>query len=472
MLTSWCSAAMDPFMAQTKVHLRAGYSNTYSYVKGTFGDLEKKDIVKENSEFLSSCIRIIREVSPLLLVKILEELPSSGYSDINFIFSDTSTDGTSFVQPNDKMAEKRIEIVVNLSKSRIIDGKLFSMVPTLNEVVSLKGEQVSMIYETPSPFWLTIAHELIHLKHWLDEKAGRTVLSFDAALHNDMKLISYTAAKEGITDLVMAEFNKCRNPYRMIALIDNLNSYFKKPEEPDAIKGMIKCFANFEGKKEEELSELLEKDRNQVFLTIVAQLETSFAFTKELFVDLKKDVLSGNIRDITLITAKKLLFSELVNSGLNYIEKYSYSERLIKMFPEIFFSVRAGMNSMWPELEERRTVFGPDIDDISEASIRMKAELPLRYLYQDRVEYFVESMRAFEKSVSEYLINPRKRLESSMLIIRHNTFPTSMSLMPLVILHKIYGFNLKDILNDCGNLQPLAKIFGYRVSSNFLKIFE
>lgn len=142
------------------------------------------------------------------------------------------------------------------------------------------------------------------------------------------------------------------------------------------------------------------------------------------------------------------------------------------MFPEIFLSVRAGMNSMWPELEERRTVFGPDIDDISEASLRMKAELPLRYLYQDRVEYFVESMRAFEKSVSEYLINPRKRLESSMLIIRHNTFPTSMSLIPLVILHKIYGFNLNDILNDCGNLQPLAKIFGYRVSSNFLKIFE
>lgn len=125
------------------------------------------------------------------------------------------------------------------------------------------------------------------------------------------------------------------------------------------------------------------------------------------------------------------------------------------------------MNSMWPELEERRTVFGPDIDGISEAGIRRKTNLPLRYIYQDRTEYFVESTKVFEEDVLNYL-NAYKRLDSLVLGIRHNVFPTSTSLMPLVALCKIHGFNLKDILDDCGNLLPLARIFGYRSTAKFL----
>lgn len=466
-LINWCSWAMDPFMEHTIIHHKAGYSNIYSYVTGSFVSLKDENITVENKSFLNSCISDIRKVCPTLLDIILKELLDSSYKNINFVFSDENVDGTSFVQPNKKMHEERIEIVVNLSKARLMDGHLFSMVPTLNDVASLADERVSMIYETASPFWLTIAHELIHLKHWLDEKAGRTVSHFDVALHKDIKLLSYSAAKGGTIDLVLSEFNKCCNPYKLLALVDNLNLSFKKPVENDAISGMIKFFVPFSGKNEEELHpEFLKKDKKQVFLDILTRLEIRFAWAREAFIQLRASLETGNIEEGALTVTKRCLFDQIIGADKCRVGIDPYAEHLVKLFPEVFLSIRTGMNSMWPELEERRTVFGPDIDDISEASIRMRAELPLRYLYQDRVEYFVESIRVFDETISQYLKTPRA--ES----IRYNTFPTTMSLMPLATLFKIHQFGLKNIFDDCGNLELIAAIFGYRRSANFLKIFE
>lgn len=170
---------------------------------------------------------------------------------------------------------------------------------------------------------------------------------------------------------------------------------------------------------------------------------------------------TGNIEEGALTVTKRLLFDQIIGADKGCVGIDPYAEYLVKLFPEVFLSIRTGMNSMWPELEERRTVFGPDI-----ASIRMKAGLPLRYLYQDRVEYFVESIRVFDATISQYLSTPRAAS------IRHNTFPTTMSLMPLATLFKIHQFGLKNIFDDCGNLELLAAIFGYRRSANFLKIFE
>lgn len=466
-LINWCSLAVDPFMQHTRIHHKAGYSNMYSYVTGSFVSLKNEDLSTENQRFLNSCISKIREVCPNLLDVIQRELPESGYKDINFVFSDKIEDGTSFVQPNKKMHEERIEIVVNLSKARLIGGQLFSMVPTLNEVETLADEQVSMIYETASPFWLTIAHELIHLKHWLDEKAGRTVLDFESALHGDIKSLSYRAAKWGTIDLVLSEFNKCCNPFKLLALVDNLNLYFKKSSEVDAINGMIKCLANLLEKTEEELrSEFLGKDKKLSFLYILTELETRFPFAIDAFAELRTKVESGIIEDSVLINSKRFLFAHVMSADKSCVGISPYAEHLVKLFPEVFLSIRTGMNSMWPELEERRTVFGPDIDGISEASIRMNAGLPLRYIYQDRIEYFVESIRVFDTDISQYL---KTHKDAS---IRHNTFPTSMSLIPLATLFRIHQFRLKNIFDDCGSLQLLAAIFGYRVPANFLKIFE
>jgi hypothetical protein len=44
----------------------------------------------------------------------------------------------------------------------------------------------------------------------------------------------------------------------------------------------------------------------------------------------------------------------------------------------------------WDNFEERRTVVGPDIDNISELSFRLAEGLPLRYIYQGPDNYFYE----------------------------------------------------------------------------------
>lgn len=116
--------------------------------------------------------------------------------------------------------------------------------------------------------------------------------------------MSYAAAKEEIADLVMSEFNKLSNPYKIMVLVDNLNLHFKKPKESDAIKGMIKCFAKFGEKEEGEFSGFLEKGKNQVFLDILTRLKAEFVFTKEIFPMLEREMSKGNIEDVTLIEVK------------------------------------------------------------------------------------------------------------------------------------------------------------------------
>lgn len=188
---------------------------------------------------LEGCISQIEKYCPQLLNKILDELKDQ---KINFVFSDEYNDGTAFVPPR---AGEKVKVIVNLAKTQIVEEQLLSTVPTLNEAKKITDENVVMVYGTPSPFWLTIAHELIHLKHWLDEKNGRTVDTFDSAFDRDMCTLSYSAAKANSPDLMINRFNRNTNVYRLLALIDNLWNSFNKTEEIQAKKDLIKFFAPF-----------------------------------------------------------------------------------------------------------------------------------------------------------------------------------------------------------------------------------
>ena len=55
-------------------------------------------------------------------------------------------------------------------------------------------------------------------------------------------------------------------------------------------------------------------------------------------------------------------------------------------FPEI----QKNHFAMWPSLEERRTVNGPDIDEICENTYRMDCGRPIRYIYQGDYNRFFE----------------------------------------------------------------------------------
>ena len=53
---------------------------------------------------------------------------------------------------------------------------------------------------------------------------------------------------------------------------------------------------------------------------------------------------------------------------------------------------RLNMSELWPNLEERRTVVGPDIDGICEASMRLSARIPTRFISQDKLIKSLERM--------------------------------------------------------------------------------
>jgi len=56
---------------------------------------------------------------------------------------------------------------------------------------------------------------------------------------------------------------------------------------------------------------------------------------------------------------------------------------LFSVLPELQ-EVRLNMSELWPNLEERRTVIGPDIDNISEHTFRKSMKIPTRFIYQGK----------------------------------------------------------------------------------------
>jgi hypothetical protein len=68
--------------------------------------------------------------------------------------------------------------------------------------------------------------------------------------------------------------------------------------------------------------------------------------------------------------------------------------------PELL-ELRLNMSELWPNLEERRTVVGPDIDGICEASIRESAGLPSRFIYQDKNIKHLEKIATIENSFTD-----------------------------------------------------------------------
>lgn len=464
-------ALTECFIKAVNISHKTGYSEHYSYVTGDFTTPDNID--QENRELLKQCISQIEKYCPQLLETILKEIQDQ---KINFVFSDEHSDGTAFVPPR---AGEEVKVVVNLAKTQIVGKQLFSIVPTLNEIRKIASENVVIIYGTPSPFWLTIAHELIHLKHWLDEKAGRAADTFDSAFDQGMCTLSYSAAKANSPDLIINRFNRNTNIYRLLALIDNLWNSFNKTEEIQAKQDLIRFFApfseNIDKISAETVRELTEKlmteyeksDKTIVFLSILDRLKKRFP---SLVLETVCSSLESSLREGKNIDQRALIILELkrrlweifiTSESTKLFEGDSFSLKMVKLFPELFSSIKVGMISMWPELEERRTVLGPDIDNISEASIRRAANLPTRYIYQDKTEYIIEDLNILK----DFMSMPGGGIHPNM-------FPDSMSLIPLKFLFKIHGFKLKDIFNEAGNLTHIASIFGYRVPDNFMKIFE
>ena len=75
-------------------------------------------------------------------------------------------------------------------------------------------------------------------------------------------------------------------------------------------------------------------------------------------------------------------------------------QNLFPLFPELS-EWRLDMLELWLNLEERRTVIGPDIDGICEASIRLLAGFPTRFIYQDKSIKSLEETSTIVNSLNE-----------------------------------------------------------------------
>jgi len=88
------------------------------------------------------------------------------------------------------------------------------------------------------------------------------------------------------------------------------------------------------------------------------------------------------IGDIPYFTAKTI---DIDSVFLNRDYVFLYTQ-----LPELS-ELRVNMSELWPNLEERRTVIGPDNDGISEASVRTAANMGTRYIYQKNTINLLEN---------------------------------------------------------------------------------
>lgn len=73
---------------------------------------------------------------------------------------------------------------------------------------------------------------------------------------------------------------------------------------------------------------------------------------------------------------------------------------LLAFLPELQ-EVRLNMSELWPNLEERRTVIGPDIDSISEHTFRKSMGIPSRFIYQGKDIISLEKQKTVLKIISD-----------------------------------------------------------------------
>lgn len=73
---------------------------------------------------------------------------------------------------------------------------------------------------------------------------------------------------------------------------------------------------------------------------------------------------------------------------------------LLAFLPELQ-EVRLNMSELWPNLEERRTVIGPDIDNISEHTFRKSMGIPSRFIYQRKDIISLEKQETVSKIISD-----------------------------------------------------------------------
>ena len=150
--------------------------------KYSFGkNIQVQDIVKKSIQ------QIEKNSQGKQLLKRIENLFSvfSGLSEITDFRFDKNIEiqiddsGTSFIGTSfSETEELKTRININLQESNIVwhdELGLCSVIPALSKVKEIDGVNYCEIQLCADPYWLTIAHELIHMEHFLAEELNNYI---------------------------------------------------------------------------------------------------------------------------------------------------------------------------------------------------------------------------------------------------------------------------------------------------------
>lgn len=101
--------------------------------------------------------------------------------------------------------------------------------------------------------------------------------------------------------------------------------------------------------------------------------------------------------------------------GIENIFDGTYSH-LFSLLAELQ-EVRLNMNELWPNLEERRTVIGPDVDNISEHTLRKSMGIPSRFIYQNKDLISLEKQETILKIINDPILPDEYSIKSEVSIL-------------------------------------------------------
>ena len=231
---------------------------------------------------------------------------------------------------------------------------LCTVIQSISEIIECKGELICSVMDCADPYWMLVAHEMIHLEHFL--------------LQELVKLCS-----ERIIPLKPSKLDESFATASQVEITQNLHNLFAKDLSKkdylsiEPIKAMYDCMNDY-------------------------KFETLKKMCHELY-DTRR---YGDNKNIT------------PQKALDLFGKTNALPDPIPVLPELK-SREKNISHLWNNLEERETVVGTGM---SELILRLDAGLPIRYIYQVRGKYFFEDF----DTILQIMQNANSSLEKETLI--------------------------------------------------------
>ena len=316
--------------------------NESTFFKESLGKIKKyetgRNLLKRLGVLFSVCSSLKQEDIKLIVTFSSDPSCFGG----RFFYSSVYKRNACFYLNGTKVDEEKRDLLSVSINLNLISNTLYheelglcTMVPGISRVIELESDDLSLclIKDYADPYWMLIAHELIHMEHFLTQEL--------------VKICSVSVFTEVLPQGLNEEFAS-ESKKRVLEKLDALCLAFQQNEdyslvEPIAVMCKCKEYYSIETLKEMH-HELCCKRRYEDNKVITPQKALEFLSS------------SGAIADP------------------------------LPPLPELA-SRTERVSHVWDFLEERETVIGAEN---SELHLRLEANLPIRYIYQVRGKCFAE----------------------------------------------------------------------------------